>query len=89
MQNDTSYELEIIDYADAKFQKLRKKNKKQLEIINKKITEIRQNPEHYKPLRGDYKGARRVHINKSYVLIFEIEGNVIKILDYDHHDNIY
>lgn len=36
-------------------------------------------------------GARRVHIGKSYVLIFEIDEKqkIIRILDFNHHDVIY
>jgi len=34
---------------------------------------------------------RRVHIGKSFVLVFEIVENENKVifLDFDHHDNIY
>ena len=85
------YSLNIQEKAYRRFKKLEKKNKKQLEIINKKINEILENPEHYKPLKGDMKGSRRVHIDKSFVLVYEIdyENKVVRILDYDHHDNIY
>jgi len=36
-------------------------------------------------------GALRVHISKSFVLTFEIDekNKVVRLLDYDHHDNIY
>jgi len=60
-----------------------------LEIINKKINEILKQPEHYKPLRGDLYGARRVHIDKHFVLIYEVKNKTVRILDYDHHDKIY
>lgn len=85
------YNLEISDELDKIFSKLAKKNKKQLLIIHNKIEEIRDNPYHYKPLRGDMKGARRVHIDKSFVLTFEIDkaNKIIRLLDYDHHDKIY
>ena len=85
------YSLEIPEHLDDLFSKLSKKNKAQLEIIHKKIKEILQNPSHYKPLRGDMHGARRVHIDKSFVLTFEIdeERKVVRLLDYDHHDKIY
>lgn len=86
-----TYLLDIQEKAYRRFKKLEKKNKKQLEIINKKIKEILENPEHYKPLKGDMKGSRRVHIDKSFVLVYEIdyENKIVRILDYDHHDNIY
>lgn len=85
------YALDISHEADKKFKKLKRKNKKQLEIINKKVQEILEKPYHFKPLRGDLYGARRVHINKSFVLIYEIDEKkkIVRILDYDHHDKIY
>ena len=85
------YTLEISEELDQLFSKIAKKNKKQLEIINKKIAQILENPLHFKPLRGDMKGSRRVHIDKSFVLTYEVdeENKVVKILDYDPHDYIY
>jgi YafQ family addiction module toxin component len=86
-----TYTVEISDQLDKQFTKLRKKDKKQLEVIDKKIQEIVKNPYHFKPLRGDRHGARRVHIGKSYVLIFEIDEKqrIIRLLDFNHHDVIY
>ena len=85
------FELQISEEADGKFKKLAKKNRKQLEIITKKVEEILEDPFRFKPLRGDMHGARRVHIDKSFVLIYEVleNENVVRILDYDHHDKIY
>jgi len=86
-----SYSLEISEKADKIFKKLSSKNKKQLTIINKKINQILKNPYHFKPLSGTMKGIRRVHIDKSFVLVYEIieKNKIIRILDYNHHDNIY
>ena len=85
------YILEISEKLDKQFEKLSKRNKKQLEIVNKKIQQILSNPDHFKPLKGDLHGARRVHIGKSFVLTYEIDetNKVIKLLDYAHHDDIY
>lgn len=85
------YDLILEDKVTKKFKKLLKKNKKHLIIINKKILEIRKKPNPYKPLRGDLHGARRVKIDKHFVLIYEFDEKLklIKILDFDHHDNIY
>ena len=79
----------LSEVIEKKFHKLAKKNKKQLSMIDKKLKEIISDPYHFKPLKGDMKGRRRVHIDSSFVLIFAIEGKKIIILDYDHHDNIY
>ena len=86
-----TYSLIISDAADKKFQKLRKKNKKQIDIIGNKIRQIRENPYHFKPLRGDMHGARRVHIDKSFVLTYEVieTEKAVRVLDYNHHDKIY
>jgi len=37
------------------------------------------------------KGTRRVHVAKSFVLVYEFDENnkIIRLLDYDHHDKIY
>ena len=85
------YKLDIPEKLDLIFDKLTKKDKKQLEIINRKIDKILENPYQFKPLRGDMKGARRVHIGKSFVLTYEILENkkVVRLLDYAHHDKIY
>lgn len=71
--------------------KLEKRDKRQLETIYNKLKEIVQNPHHFKHLRGDMKGACRVHIEKSFVLTYEIDekNKVVRLLDYDHHDNVY
>ena len=86
-----AYGLHIPEELDKIFGKLVKKNKKQMQIINKKINQILENPYHFKPLKGDMHGARRVHIDKSFVLVFEIdeENKIVRLLDYDHHDNVY
>ena len=95
MQRDISskmeYRLQISEELDKVFSKLAKKNKTQLQIINKKIDQILQNPYHFKPLRGDMHGARRVHIDTSFVLTYEIdeEKKLIRLLDFDHHDYVY
>lgn len=74
-----------------KMAKIQKKNKLMFESVISKIREIKENPEHYKPLRHDWKGYRRVHIMKSFVLVFKIDYTNNKIIfeDFDHHDKIY
>ena len=48
-----TYSLDIQEKVYRTFKKLEKKNKKQLGVINKKIKRVLENPEHYKPLKGD------------------------------------
>ena len=68
-----------------------KKDKKLYDAVMKKIEEIIKNPHHYKPLRYDMKGLKRVHLEKSFVLVFEIdeEEKMVRFLDLGHHDEIY
>ncbi len=86
-----NYFLDTPEHLDRIFAKLIKKDRKQLEAINKKIKQILKDPYHFKPLKGDMKGARRVHIESSFVLTYEIDESkkVVKLLDYDHHDKVY
>jgi len=84
------YDLDVKPEADKIFKKLVKKNPKQLEIINKKIKEIRKNPKHeYKFLRKPLQTFNRVHIDKHFVLIFKIKHEVVEIYFFGHHDEVY
>lgn len=85
------YVLQISPDLDKVFSKLIKKNRKQYEIIMKKVEEIVQNPQHYKNLRTPLQHLKRVHIDKHFVLVFSVDENskTITLEDYDHHDNIY
>jgi YafQ family addiction module toxin component len=85
------YALEVPEHLDKKFLKLAKKDRQQKEAIERKVTEILADPHRGKPLRGDMKGARRVHIQKSFVLIYEIDeqNQIVRLLDYEHHDRAY
>ena len=76
---------------DKALNKLSKKNPKQFEIILKKILEVIQNPHHYKNLRKPLQHLRRVHIDKSFVLIFSVNKKEKRVLfeELDHHDRIY
>jgi YafQ family addiction module toxin component len=85
------YNLIIREELDSKFEKLAKKNKKQLEIILNKADEILENLHRYKNLKAPMNHFRRVHIDKHFVLIFSVdeESKTVTLEDYDHHDNIY
>lgn len=85
------YALEVKEEADKIFKKLANKNPHQLKIINKKIEEIRQEPQGYKFLRSPLHGFNRVHIDTHFVLVFMIdhEQQVITIYYFDHHDFVY
>ena len=85
------FEYSIEKKLKATLKKIYKKNKRLYDAVMNKIEEIIKNPYHYKPLRYGLKGLRRVHLEKSFVLVFEIdeENMVVRFLDLDHHDKIY
>ena len=60
-------------HVDKIFLKLSKKDPKQFKIIYKKIEQILIDPYHFKPLRGDMFGARRVQVGNSFVLVYDID----------------
>lgn len=85
------YMYEIIPSLQRILHTLSRKDKKVYEAVMNKIEEIIKNPQHYKPLKYDSAGERRVHIMKSFVLKFEINENTktVRFLFFDHHDEAY
>jgi len=84
------YSLEIEEEASKTFRKLLKKDRKQLEAVNKKIQQILTDPFQFKPLKHPLEGLRRVHIG-SFILIYRIMQNppMVQIVKYKHHDEAY
>lgn len=82
------YTIEFSDEFDRSMKKLKKKDKVLFEQIQKKLIEIIGNPEHFKPLRNVLAGYRRIHFG-SFVLIYTIESDVVRIISLDHHDKAY
>jgi YafQ family addiction module toxin component len=87
------YTYDLRTSLEKNFQKLAKKNKKQLQIISNKIKEIIacDDINRYKNLKKPLQFLKRVHIDKSFVLIFSVDENAKHIIfeEFDHHDNIY
>ena len=68
--------------------KVIKKDKVLVDRLNKKIDQILENPEHYPSKKYELKGKRGAHIG-SYVVLFEITGEVIIFHRFRHHDHVY
>ena len=85
------YRFEIKPKLEKKLKKIEKKDPVMFKAAREKIKEIIKKPHHYKPLRYDLKGLRRVHLEKSFVLVFEIDEaeKIVRFLDFGHHDEIY
>ena len=86
-----SYSLDVKPSCQESITKLCKKNPVLQEAIRKKTEQILLNPEHYKPLKYELAGERRVHILKSFVLKFEVDENhkTVTLIAFSHHDNAY
>ncbi len=82
------YKLEFSDEFEKSMKKLKRKNIIVFQQIQNKLIEIIENPEHYKPLRNIFAGYRRVHFG-SFVLIYKIEKQTVRIISLDHHDKAY
>ncbi|MDD3074503.1 MAG: hypothetical protein PHS56_08815 [Eubacteriales bacterium] len=75
--------------------KLYSKGKQLFLELNKKMLQImdcnKETINHYKNLRHDYSNYKRVHIEKSFVLLFSIDlkNEIIYFVKFDHYDKIY
>lgn len=86
-----SYLFVVHPKCQDEIRKLCKKNPVVDSALKRKMQEIVDNPHHYKPLKYDLAGERRVHIMKSFVLKFEIneQKKLITFLSCTHHDDAY
>ena len=89
------FDFDISDELKILARKLSKKGKIRVTIINKKIKEVTNNDadsiDRYKNCKYDLKGYKRVHIDKSFVLLFKVykEKNIIYFWRLKHHDEVY
>ena len=82
------YIVEFSSQFEKSMKKLEKKDKALFIQIQKKLIDIVQDSGHYKSLKNVLAGYRRIHFGP-FVLVFKIEGNVVRILSLDHHDKAY
>lgn len=85
------YGLIVLPVVDRAFKRLAKKDRNQLLAVSKKIAQLQQNPLIGKPLHFPLQNMRRVHVHKSFVLIYDIQEKekTITIRGYDRHDSVY
>ena len=82
------YEIIFSLFFKKQLKKLKKKDRLLFIRLTKKIKEISENPEHYKPLKNELEGNRRAHLDP-FVIVFETEKNLIKIHYVKHHNKAY
>ena len=89
------FSFDLSDELKAEINVLSKRDKKTVEALNKKIKQIANcdeiTIEHYKNLKHDLSEYKRVHISKSFVLLFKvfIKDKYILFDKFKHHDEIY
>ena len=85
------YRLLIRPKVDKELLKISKKDRRLYEITVKKIEEILADPHRYKNLRAPLQDRKRVHIGRSYVMVFSIdeENRAVILTLFKHHDNAY
>ncbi len=83
-----SYEIRYSPRFEKSISKLKKKDPPFYQQVRKKIAEIIDNPEHFKPLRKPKSSYRRAHVG-SIVIIYALRDNIITIISLDHHDKAY
>jgi YafQ family addiction module toxin component len=85
------YQLAIKESLDKKFKKLKRKDPELLQMIERKVQDILEDPHHFKSLKRPLQNKRRVHVGGSFVLVYEIDEkeNLVTLIEFDHHDNVY
>jgi YafQ family addiction module toxin component len=89
------FKYRFSDEFKRTIKKLIKKDRKRSLIVAKKVREIIDNNKitisRYKNLKHNLKNLKRVHIDSSFVLCFEVDKklNLITFLDLQHHDVVY
>ena len=86
-----SWGLEVSPEFERDYRKLCGRNAALRHAVDSKVSQILDNPLHYKPLRAPLQGVRRVHVVGSYVLMFEpVTGRqTVRFLRLAHHDEAY
>lgn len=82
------YKIKFTPFFEKQLKKLKRKDKNLFDRLTKKLKEIRQNPEHYKPLRNVLKGNRRAHLDP-FIIIFDVREDLITVHYVKHHDKSY
>ena len=87
-----SFRWEISDKLKRILSKLEKKDKILSIAVNKKIKQIitcdKISIQHFKNLRGNLSGYKRVQIG-SFVLLFQVKGDKIFFENFVHHNKAY
>jgi len=76
------------NYFKKDYARIVKKDRPLQEQVDKKLLQILENPEAYKPLRRPLSGYRRVQVG-CFVITFRIDEDTVRFVRIAHHDKIY
>jgi mRNA-degrading endonuclease RelE of RelBE toxin-antitoxin system len=85
---ESRYTLALSPSFSTVLKKLKRQKPDFLRDLDRAVAKVLKDPTFGKPLRNILKNCRRVPIG-SYVLMYEINGSEIRLLDFDHHDRVY
>jgi YafQ family addiction module toxin component len=89
------FDYDYHEDLEAKLEKIHKRDKPLYDAVAKKIKEVisRDNAtiDAYKNLRHEMNDCKRVHIHRSFVLLFKVfkKKNFVLFYRLEHHDNVY
>lgn len=89
MAESAKYKLTLEPGVERIFKSLKRKNPDLFRDVESGIIKILRSPELGKPMRNILSNQRRIHIAGSFVLLYEIAGSEVRLLDFDHHNKIY
>ena len=74
---------------DRIVKKLERKDVALFRELDRGVEKILREPMLGKPLTNTLRNFRRIHIEGSFVLLYEVRDCVVRLIDFDHHDRTY
>ncbi|MEK7126299.1 MAG: type II toxin-antitoxin system RelE/ParE family toxin [Patescibacteria group bacterium] len=89
MVDSVQYTLDLTSLYKNSLKKIKRSKPDLLVPLETGVAKILRNPELGKPLRNMLRNRRQIHVAGSFVLLYEIVGTEVRLLDFDHHNKIY
>ena len=86
---DEKYELVFAPLFQKVIGRLKRKDPDLARAIMSHFPKLERNPELGKTLRHSLRDYRRIHVEGSFVLLYEIQSSIVVLVDFDRHDRVY
>jgi len=83
-----AYTLRLTPRFEKNFQRLTKKDPVLRDRVYSKLSEVLDNPSIGETLSHNLAGMLSTHVG-NWVIIYMVEGDVVILLNFDHHDRAY